>query len=154
MKRALNEFAKEYMQCDIIVAHNIKFDREMIRLELERNESLLADPDYKKIFERDFEKERGKFNYCTMYSGRNLCKIEREDPQGEIYYKVPKLSELYEHLFEMTPHDLHNSLIDTFICLRCFVKMRYKFNLSLRGFPDIPFTPVKKTQKAPVATLK
>ena len=140
MKIALQEFAKEYMQCDIIVAHNIQFDREMIRIELERNKDSLTEPQYALIFDREFERHQNKFNYCTMYNGKNACKIERTDPKGEVYYKSPKLVELYEHLFHMTPHNLHDSLIDTFVCLRCFIKLRFKFDLSLKGFPDITFT--------------
>lgn len=143
IQRALREFGKEYMECDIIVAHNINFDRQMIKTELERNKEYL-EPAYRNLFDREFEKQNNKFNYCTMYGGKNLCKIEMTDSKGEKYYKCPKLVELYEHLFQMVPGNLHNSLVDTFICLRCFVKMRYKFDLSLRGFPDIPFTKSKK----------
>ena len=47
-----------------------------------------------------------------------------------------KLEELYKHLFGDIPNNLHDSLIDTYICLRCFVKMRFKFELSLRNFPQ------------------
>ena len=147
IQRALREFAKEYMECDIIVAHNINFDRQMIKIEIERNKEFL-EPNTRILFDRDFEKQNNKFNYCTMYGGKNLCKIEMTDSKGEKYFKCPKLVELYEHLFEMVPGNLHNSLIDTFICLRCFVKMRFKFDLSLRGFPDIPFTKSKKEIKS------
>jgi DNA polymerase III alpha subunit (gram-positive type) len=147
IQRALREFAKEYMECDIIVAHNINFDRQMIKTEIERNKEFL-EPNTRILFDRDFEKQNNKFNYCTMYGGKNLCKIEMTDSKGEKYFKCPKLVELYEHLFEMVPGNLHNSLVDTFICLRCFVKMRFKFDLSLRGFPDIPFTKSKKEIKS------
>ena len=147
IQRALREFAKEYMECDIIVAHNINFDRQMIKVEIERNKEFL-EPNTRILFDRDFEKQNNKFNYCTMYGGKNLCKIEMTDSKGEKYFKCPKLVELYEHLFEMVPGNLHNSLVDTFICLRCFVKMRFKFDLSLRGFPDIPFKKSKKEIKS------
>jgi DNA polymerase III epsilon subunit-like protein len=144
IQRALREFNKEYMECDIIVAHNISFDREMIKLEMERNKEYL-EPTVRQMFDREFEKQNNKFNYCTMYASKNLCKIERTNSKGETYYKSPKLVELYEHLCSMVPGNLHNSLVDTFICLRCFVKMRFKFDLSLKGFPDIPFTKSQAT---------
>lgn len=152
MKTALQEFVKEYMECDIIVAHNIQFDREMVRIELERHKTTLTDPQYALVFDREFERHQNKFNYCTMYNGKNVCKIERTDPNGEVYYKCPKLVELYEYLFSMTPHNLHDSLIDTFVCLRCFVKMRFKFDLSLKSFPDITFTPWTKLEAIPRQT--
>ena len=106
---------------------------------MERNKEYL-EPTVRQMFDREFEKQNNRFNYCTMYASKNLCKIERTSSKGETYYKSPKLVELYEYLFGMVPGNLHNSLVDTFICLRCFVKMRFKFDLSLKGFPDIPFT--------------
>lgn len=138
MHTVLREFINEYQKCDFIVAHNIQFDREMIKIELERNRAYFQGPDLL-TFDREYEKEQVKTNYCTMYGGRNLCKIERKNAKGETYYKSPKLVELHEHLFSKTPKNLHNSLIDTFICLRCFIKMRFKFELSLKHFPHIEF---------------
>lgn len=139
IQTALREFGKEYMTCDIIVAHNINFDRQMIQIEMERNNEYL-EPTYRSMFDREFEKQNNKFNYCTMYGSKNVCKIEITNAKGEKYYKCPKLVELYEHLFHMVPGNLHNSIVDTYVCLRCFVKLRFKFDLSLKGFPDIPFT--------------
>ena len=34
IQTALREFGREYMTCDIIVAHNINFDRQMIKIEI------------------------------------------------------------------------------------------------------------------------
>ena len=124
IQRALREFAKEYMECDIIVAHNINFDRQMIKTEIERNKEFL-ERNTRILFDRDFEKQNNKFNYCTMYGGKNLCKIEMTDSKGEKYFKCPKLVELYEHLFEMVPGNLHNSLVDILITLRCYIKILY-----------------------------
>lgn len=39
--------------------------------------------------------------------------------------KFPRLEELYKTLFESSPPtDLHNSIIDVLVCLRCFLKVR------------------------------
>ena len=144
IQNAMREFCEEYMKCDIIVAHNIEFDREMIRIEIERLGQ--RDDDYKvynNVFNPEYEKSVNKDIYCTMKYGRNVCKIEQNGKNG-MYYKNPKLVELYEKLFGMTPHGLHSSLIDTYICLRCFVKMRFKFELSLDMFPNIHYQPIKK----------
>ena len=135
MTKALEEFCEDYMICDTIVAHNIYFDRRMVQLEIKRHSESLKPYHVKNVFLQSYEKEENKQNYCTMYKSKNLCKIERKDDKGEIYYKSPKLSELYEHLFETkAPMNLHDSLVDTYVCLRCFVKMRFKFDISTRGY--------------------
>jgi|MDSV01.3.fsa_nt_gb DNA polymerase III epsilon subunit-like protein len=139
---ALLEFQKEYMLCNMIVAHNIQFDREMIRVEMERNREQILTFDTNMIFNAEYEKSANKEIYCTMQMGRNVCKIERVSKLGKTYFKSPKLIELYEHSFGMSPKNLHNSLVDTYVCLRCFVKMRFKFDLSLDMFPDIRFQPI------------
>ena len=41
-----------------------------------------------------------------------------------MYTKFPKLSELHFHYFEMVPDNLHNSLVDTFVCLKCYLVMQ------------------------------
>ena len=39
--------------------------------------------------------------------------------------KFPRLNELYSKLFEgALPTDLHNSIVDVLVCLRCFLKVR------------------------------
>lgn len=135
IEKALQEFCEDYMICDTIVAHNIYFDRRMIQLEIKRYSELLNPYHVENVFLQSYEKEENKQNYCTMYKSKNLCKIERKDNKGETYYKSPKLSELYEHLFETkAPMNLHDSLVDTYVCLRCFVKMRFKFDISTRGY--------------------
>jgi len=139
---ALLEFQKEYMLCNMIVAHNIQFDREMIRVEMERNREQILTFDTNMVFNAEYEKSVNKEIYCTMQMGRNVCKIESLTKTGKTYFKSPKLIELYEHLFGMSPKDLHNSLVDTYVCLRCFVKLRFKFDLSLDMFPDIRFQPI------------
>ena len=54
-----------------------------------------------------------------------MVNSQKTNPDGSFqqYKKYPKLSELYENLFNKVPVDLHNSLIDTIVCLRCFMKM-------------------------------
>ena len=126
----------------MIVAHNIQFDREMIRVEMERNREQILTFDTNMIFNAEYEKSVNKEIYCTMQMGRNVCKIVSLTKTGKTYFKSPKLIELYEHLFGMSPKDLHNSLVDTYVCLRCFVKLRFKFDLSLDMFPDIRFQPI------------
>lgn len=140
IEKAMQEFYQEYVLCDIFVAHNIQFDREMIRIEMERC-FIITLPHYAQVFNDEIMKQQEKSTLCTMRVGRNICKIEKTGKNG-VYYKNPKLVELYEHLFGMTPLGLHSSLVDTYVCLRCFVKIRYKFDLRMTAFPDMSFAPI------------
>lgn len=140
IEKAMQEFYQEYVLCDIFVAHNIQFDREMIRVEMERC-FIITLPHYAQVFNDEIMKQQEKSTLCTMRVGRNICKIEKTGKNG-VYYKNPKLVELYEHLFGMTPLGLHSSLVDTYVCLRCFVKIRYKFDLRMTAFPDMSFAPI------------
>ena len=132
IEHALHEFCEDYHRCDMIVAHNISFDRDMMSIELERHSHKFRNELVTSVFHKDCPKDM----YCTMHFGRNVCKIERISKHGKTYFKSPKLVELYQHLFGQVPENLHNSLIDTYVCLRCMVKMRFKFDLSLASFPS------------------
>jgi DNA polymerase III epsilon subunit-like protein len=50
-------------------------------------------------------------------------------PKKSQYKKFPRLNELYEKLFRETPQNLHNSLIDSLVCLRCFLHMRFHMEI-------------------------
>jgi DNA polymerase III epsilon subunit-like protein len=153
IEKAMHEFYQEYVQCDVFVAHNIHFDREMVRVEMERCvDKGKAQSDYSQVFNEDVMKQQQKSTFCTMRVGRNLCKIERMGKNG-VYFKSPKLVELYEHLFGMTPLGLHSSLVDTYVCLRCFVKIRYKFDLRMTAFPRMSFAPIASPSPLPLDPL-
>jgi len=53
----------------------------------------------------------------------------RSIPKKSQYKKFPRLNELYEKLFRETPQNLHNSLIDSLVCLRCFLHMRFHMEI-------------------------
>ena len=69
--------------------------------------------------------------YCTMQESVDFCDIKAFDRQGNEYVKYPKLVELFEKLFHSTPKNLHNSLNDVLVCLRCFYMLKYKKDLLL-----------------------
>lgn len=58
----------------------------------------------------------------------------QKTPKPKSYKKFPKLSELHEHLFGYVPDNLHNSLVDVLVCLRCFLKIRCGYSMSNRKF--------------------
>lgn len=191
---AMTEFYTAYMMCDIIAAHNIDFDREMILLEFSRLAMSIERfcPFYACVFNRVYEQTRDIEIYCTMINGRNRCNImvDYKKTPSELaaavvpiiripdyniltvdisandinvfvsgldipvatnisdhakalietthqqtlktiakstqYKKNPKLAELYMHLFGEVPQGLHNSLVDTYACMRCFLMMRFR----------------------------
>ena len=147
----LMKFFTSYMRCDCIVAHNLQFDGELIRKEMWRNREELKRkvlvPDRVNMMCGLFTK---KFNsayhidmFCTMMNTVQLCGIEfaaktKDEPIAELPMditlpaaaantrkKFPRLNELYGKLFDVPPpNDLHNSIVDVIVCLRCFLKVR------------------------------
>jgi len=71
--------------------------------------------------------------YCTMQETIELCAIELKDKYGRPYKKFPKLVELYQKMFGVTPKNLHNSLNDVIVCLRCFIKLKYEIDIVERS---------------------
>lgn len=108
ISEALATFYKMYLKCDAIAAHNMWFDSKMIRIESMRNRF----PEMRDIFYQDVST---KSINCTMMKGMEFCGLNR----------FVKLSVLYELLFEEDANqfELHNSLIDTMVCLRCYLKI-------------------------------
>lgn len=131
----LYEFYQAYIQCDGIVAHNMDFDEKMILIEIERNreEILNKIPPCLSIFNPMYEKFRGIERYCTMKSGTNICNILVESTIKEKPNKKwPKLIELYSTLFNgESIQGLHNSMIDVYACLRCYLKMRHNLTIEM-----------------------
>ena len=92
---------------------NITFDKKMLAIEFYRN-------GYGKHFIKN------KYNeYCTMTMGTPICniKVQSKWNKNETYVRWCKLIELHQKLFNETPNNLHNSLIDILICFRCYYKM-------------------------------
>lgn len=112
--QALEKFNSHAEKVDLLVAHNVSFDKRMLMVEGIRNNIKVHITD----------------TYCTMKNSINLCKIETTSRSGEKYFKYPKLSELYLKLFEVVPKNTHNALVDILICLRCFCKMELKQDVS------------------------
>lgn len=101
LKKELRYFLKDCVNSDLLVAHNIEFDETIISVECMRNF-------YNNSF-KDIKTPR----YCTMRKA-----IKR-------YKKWLKLELLHEKLFEQKLQNLHNSLNDVYVCLRCFIKLYF-----------------------------
>ena len=115
---ALKEFNECLKTCDIVVGHNISFDKRMIFVECFRH----AVAQYFTRYEGNDKIPKPEF--CSMKNTTHYCKLERLSKTNQVYIKNPKLSELYLLLFpnETLPTNLHNSLVDVAMTLRCYLK--------------------------------
>lgn len=127
----LIKFFKDLKTIDKLIGHNIYFDINMIKIELLRI-----------IYKNTFINKCSKIykdnlfyitNYknicCTLKDSIELCNIQTTNKYGKSYLKYPKLSELHEKLFNSVPNNLHNSLNDILVTLRCYMKMKYNVDL-------------------------
>ena len=110
IEQALEKFNKFSEMSDLLVGHNVSFDKRMVMVEGIRNKIRVNIHD----------------TYCTMKNSVELCKIQRFWPNGDTYFKYPTLSELHNELFQKIPKNTHNALIDILICMRCFVKIELR----------------------------
>jgi len=122
----IDEVITLFIKCvdtaDLIVSHNIHFDRNMVLAEIYRLPQ--SHPNYDNHI--SFGSVTRERFYCTMENGTELCNIPSFTNSNKMgFTKYPKLSELYKHLFFEDPVNLHNSLNDTIVCLRCFYKMQF-----------------------------
>ena len=118
IQETLFRFVSDIKTCAMIIAHNINFDKRVINVELMRNG-----------FSKSLTELRRK-EFCTMKKGMDVCKLTMQS-----YYskkripKFPRLTELHDKLFEKSPKNIHNALIDILMCFRCYYKMTQKFDI-------------------------
>ena len=158
----LAQFFVAYMKCDCVVAHNLQFDSELVRKEMWRNraglEKMISNQERVNmmcgVFTKKFNAAYHIDTFCTMMNTVELCNIDfpvkpRPDNLDETIHpesttsirkKFPRLSELYAKLFgdeSAIPSDLHNSIIDVLVCLRCFLKVRGVTGMTDSVFGDL-----------------
>lgn len=111
---ALNAFHALWEKSETLIAHNMWFDSKMIMLEYKRNKM------YCDVF-----KDRDAL-YCTMIQGMRHVGANR----------FIKLSYLHEHMFGQLDDNvqLHNSLVDTMVCLRCYLALQCGIEMSDKEF--------------------
>jgi DNA polymerase III epsilon subunit-like protein len=99
----IDEFIERINNSDVLVAHNIKFDyniigAEMIRLGKKANKRLPQ--------------------VCTMLQSVDFCKIP-----GKMGFKWPKLPELHSKLFGRGFSGAHDAMCDTMATKSCFIEL-------------------------------
>ena len=106
----LSAFAVSLGEADIIVAHNLPFDRMVAGAEFHR----AGEPEWAQhIVNRP--------GVCTMRTTSDLCKIPQKSCGG---YKWPKLVELYTFLFGRGFEGAHDALNDVRAGIRCYWELK------------------------------
>ena len=108
LKTVLNEFSTAISRSSFLVAHNVKFDENIVGAEFLRE----------KIESRLFSIPK----ICTQVMSTNYCKLS--GPYGK--YKWPKLSELHHKLFNVSYEDAHDAAADVKACAKCFFELKNK----------------------------
>lgn len=121
-----------YTYCDVVVGHNLDFDKKMVLIEMKRNEERFKtkSPEVLRLFDPEYEKAKKIQTYCTMKNGIDICNIEvpSKNPDKKPHKKWPKLIELNNVLFPgENVSGLHNSMVDVLVCLKCYIKMKYDY---------------------------
>lgn len=116
---AFTELQVALADADMIVAHNLGFDKPVVRAAAHAAGVRALWP-------------TGKCELCTMQMTRDLVAIP-SGPLGKYVHKAPKLSELYEwlygHSYEMHGSSLHSARSDTHCLSQCFLGLIRKGHL-------------------------
>jgi DNA polymerase III epsilon subunit-like protein len=119
IKEALNKFNDVLFQADILIGHNLQFDKNILLVEFLRN----------KIMHNFNSRNIPKQSFCTMENGISICNLTYKTRNGNILPKYPKLLELFKHFFNETPEGLHNAMTDVIVTLRCYYKMQFNMDI-------------------------
>jgi len=95
--QVVEDIKNDFLNADVVLAHNAAFDKSVFQKELSRyNHELLSAMDWDKFV-------------CTMKLTKRIVKAKNK--MGKL--KNPTLNELYEHTFWTTLENAHNALQDT-----------------------------------------
>uniref|UniRef100_A0A6C0KXM6 Exonuclease domain-containing protein n=1 Tax=viral metagenome TaxID=1070528 RepID=A0A6C0KXM6_9ZZZZ len=125
LRDVIHHFLEDFERADIVVGHNVEYDKNMVLAELMSLHLSTRDERYLNNFMKI--QYSNKF-ICTAKRGIDECKIEMTGYNGKKYYKIPRLQELYMHLFGHLPVEekLHNALNDVIVTFRCFYMVEYR----------------------------
>jgi len=105
LSAVLTVFAKRVREADLIVGHNISFDRKIVGAEFYR------------LGAEDVLHEKPRV--CTMFKSIKFCNIPGKYGRP----KCPKLVELHKKLFGFEFEDQHSSLADIQATARCYFEL-------------------------------
>jgi DNA polymerase III epsilon subunit-like protein len=123
-------------QYDIMVAHNLKFDMNVLINAIHWDLGIPF---------RGFAKRK----FCTMEIGTPMCKL-----RGRSGYKYPKLNELYQHVTGqlVKVNQLHNALFDTLYL--CEIIQRSTEIRIQMGLTSININNANQTVQRPQGTIQ
>jgi len=105
LAEVLPPFLEAVRKADLLVAHNIEFDRNVLRAEVIRLG--LDDP------------LRRARTFCTQVKSTEFCAIP-----GNYGFKYPRLPELHAKLFGAPQAEAHEVAADIRTCAKCFFELR------------------------------
>lgn len=137
IERAIETFNICLETADVIMAHNLSFDKRMLIVEhircKNRAQNIRGKNRTRNINSYSLKLKNQLFpsnkqEFCTMRTSKDYCNIKAISKDGEEYIKFPTLSELHEKLFGWLPLQtaIHNSLVDVRLCLKCGIKLLRK----------------------------
>jgi DNA polymerase-3 subunit epsilon len=116
---ALVRFAHAIATCNVVVAHNLSFDKAVIRAAGHRvaGKHAALSP-LRFLWPTDIQE------FCTMTNTRDVVRIPSPSPEARHPFKVPRLSELYTFLYgrayDVSGAEFHNALCDVDCLAQCF----------------------------------
>lgn len=113
MEFAISAFQHLYARADLIVAHNIKFDKGVMEAAIARQ--------YRRV--RPITKQL----FCTMESASPIIKLpptDRMKAAGFDKPKPPKLEECIRHFFNEDLDGAHDAMVDVAACRRVYMHLK------------------------------
>ena len=108
------DFIEVLKTVDMVVAHNISFDKSVFIAETFR------------YFPNMRVTWWPRLEYCTCNNTTELCKIQFSPPKKTAKYKKPKLIELYTYLFgseKVSEYKFHTAADDVRCLTDCFIEL-------------------------------
>jgi len=111
LENVLGQFKRDYELCDKIIAHNLRFDRNVIVNAFE----LVPSVDFEWNLEKDI---------CTLCEAKKLIAKNNIPVNSVLGYRSFNLNNLYRHAFgKDAPADAHNALRDVEVLKDVYFKL-------------------------------
>lgn len=110
---AMRAFEHLLARADLVVAHNIRFDKLVVEAAMSRHSGQLWMLD--------------KPRFCTMEAATPICNLpptERMMAAGRKGPKAPKLEEAVRHFFDEPLDGAHDAMVDVIACRRVFFALK------------------------------
>lgn len=106
------DFMNALYKCDMIIAHNILFDF-----------NVMANHLYRFDLYDIYLHFASKLRFCTSFESINVMKLKVNLTPDYTTYKYPSLQELYKHYYNKDFMNAHDALADSIACMECFIKL-------------------------------